>query len=88
MWRTSAVQIKYSRHGQAAKLILGNPKLFIRLEKEQRSSGVISISKTAKRGGLREIENDDESRGPRRLGRVGLGSEFLLIRGELENIIY
>jgi hypothetical protein len=70
------VQRRDARHGSAAEFIHGDSKLFIRLEKEQSSSGVISISKTAKRGGLREIENDDESRGPRRLGRVGLRSDF------------
>jgi hypothetical protein len=59
---------------------MGTRKCSSVLRKEQKSSGVISISKTAKRGGLREIENDDESRGPRRLGRVGLRSEFFCTR--------
>jgi hypothetical protein len=33
MWRISAVQRRDARHGPAAKFILGDPKLFIRLEK-------------------------------------------------------
>ena len=70
------MQRRDARHGSAAESIHGTRNCSSVLRKEQSSSGVISISKTAKRGGLREIENDDESRGPRRLGRVGLRSDF------------